>query len=203
MFPMGNIIDIIIKYIEDLGYVGLFILMVLDSTLLPLPSEVVLSFTGYLVYLGKMDLILATLVTTAASLVGAMVNYVLGYYVGYNAVLRIGRYFGVSERYLEIARNWFDRYGGPSVMFARLVPGLRALISIPAGVARMNIPKFLVYTAIGSFLWNLIFIYLGFRLGSKWEIVIRWAADYFMYITILLIIVVVALVITRRIRRLH
>jgi membrane protein DedA with SNARE-associated domain len=199
---LGDVVNnLIVNYMDNLGYGGLFLLMTLESASLPLPSEVILPLAGYLVYIGHMDYLVAVIVSTAASLVGSMVDYALGYYVGYEVVLRVGRYVGIRESHLYAARNWFNRYGGPSVMIARLVPGLRGLISIPAGVARMSILLFLAYTAAGSLAWNALLIYLGFRLGHGWRIVMGWVLDYSIYMILLLVAVVVTLVVISRLRR--
>ncbi|MGC9135724.1 DedA family protein [Caldivirga sp.] len=191
----------VIFVMENMGYVGLFILMILESLSLPIPSEVILPFTGYLIYIGHLSLIPALIDSTIASLVGSLILYLLSYYIGYSIVLKLGKYVGISKKHLDAAEQWFNKYGGISVVLAKFIPGIRALISIPAGVARMNVWLFMVYTIIGSTIWNIVLIYIGLSLGPAWETGLTLISKYIDYLALALIIAIVAFMIVVRIHR--
>ena len=191
----------VVFIMENMGYVGLFILMILESLSLPIPSEVILPFTGYLIYIGRLNLILALIDSIIASLVGSLILYLLSYYVGYSIVLKLGKYIGISKRHLDAAEQWFNKYGGISVFLAKFIPGIRALISIPAGVARMNVWLFMVYTIMGSIIWNIVLIYIGLSLGPAWKTGLTLVSKYIDYLALALIVVIILLVIVVRSRR--
>jgi membrane protein DedA with SNARE-associated domain len=155
--------------VADWGYTGIFVLMVLESSSLPIPSEVVLPFTGFLVSQGVFNFWAAVLVATAAAIVGSLVDYYIGL-KGIEALTRhkiLGRtLFSVEQ--LTVAGKWFHKYGALTIFLARLIPGIRTLISFPAGAARMPLAKFLVFTTAGCLLWNSILIYVGYYLGYNW-----------------------------------
>ncbi|ABW02516.1 DedA family protein [Caldivirga maquilingensis] len=188
----------VIFIVENMGYMGLFILMTLESLSLPIPSEVILPFTGYLIYIGRLSLIPALIDSVIASLIGSLILYLLSYYVGYSIVLKLGKYVGISRRHLDAAEQWFNKYGGVSVVLAKFIPGIRALISIPAGVARMNVWLFMLYTTVGSTIWNIVLIYIGLSLGPAWETGLTLVSRYIDYLALALIAVVIVLVIAAR-----
>ncbi|MFP3257983.1 MAG: DedA family protein, partial [Caldivirga sp.] len=134
---LGPIVSIVISTMENMGYLGLLILMILESLALPIPSEVILPFSGYLIYLGKLNLVLTIIDATVASIIGSLVEYALSYYIGYSVVLKVGKFMGLTESHLKLAESWFNRYGWLSIIAAKFVPGVRALISVPAGIVRM------------------------------------------------------------------
>jgi membrane protein DedA with SNARE-associated domain len=157
--------------VEYWGYTGLFALMVLESSSLPIPSEVILPFVGFLISKpnSNFNFWLSVFVATAAALVGSLIDY----YIGLKGIeiLTKRRILGrvlLSEDQLSVASHWFYKYGAAAIFLARLVPGLRTLISFPAGAAKMPIVKFLVYTTVGCVVWNALLIYVGFYLGSNW-----------------------------------
>jgi membrane protein DedA with SNARE-associated domain len=171
-------------------YFGIFGLMLLESSSLPVPSEVILPFAGYLVSTGfNLNFWLVTLVATVAAIIGSLIDY----YIGLKGIEALTKYrilgralFSMDQ--LTFAGKWFKKYGSSAVFIARLIPGLRTIISFPAGAAKMPLPKFLVFTTIGCLLWNSILIYVGYYLGSNW----REVAGVLQY---LLIGVVIALVV--------
>ncbi|GGP22356.1 alkaline phosphatase [Thermocladium modestius] len=153
------------------GYAGVFSLMVMESASLPVPSELVLPYAGYLAFLGYLGLTQTILVSTLASLVGSLIDYWLGLIAGRPIVLRLGRYIGIREDHLSKAEKWFDSRGRFAVLLARFVPGLRSIISIPAGIAEMNVWEFLIYTTIGSGAWNAGLVVMGYYLGQNWGLI--------------------------------
>lgn len=153
----------------NIGYPGLFALMAMESAALPVPSELVLPFAGYLVYLGKMNLGLAILDGTAAGLVGALVDYYLALWLGRPVVYRVMGRLGISQSHLDDGERWIDSKGSWSVFVARFIPGIRSVISIPAGLLRMKMRPFAILTTAGSFVWSAVLIYVGYSAGPLWQ----------------------------------
>jgi membrane protein DedA with SNARE-associated domain len=141
--------------------------MTLEGATLPVPSEIVLPLTGFLVYQGKLEFWTAVIAATLGSLVGTIVDFGIGYYLGRPAVLRYGRKIGLSEKHLMITEKWFANHGSPAVLLARFVPLLRTVIAFPAGTAKMKISKFLAYSTVGIVIWDVILIYLGVLAGQN------------------------------------
>ncbi len=161
--------------ISTLGYPGIFLLMFLESTSLPIPSEVILPFSGYLVSVGRLDLWVVILLSTAAGIAGSLVDYYLGRLVtasvwrNQRVLRRLHLAEGGGRDSLERAERWFNRYSAKAVLFTRMILGMRTLISFPAGAAKMSMREFLAYSAVGCFLWNALLTILGLYLGSHWS----------------------------------
>ena len=158
------------RTVSSWGYGGFFGLMILEASSLPIPSEIILPFAGYLVSLGHLDFWLTLIVATVAAVAGSMIDYFIG--LKGVEVLTKYRLLGravFSENQLKIAAGYFSKYGSAMVFFGRLIPAVRTLISFPAGAVRMPLVKFLAYTVAGCILWNSLLIYVGFYLGSRWE----------------------------------
>lgn len=175
----GNIVQQLTNYIVQLvssnGYLSVFILMTLESALVPIPSEIVMPFAGYLVFLKKLDFVLVGLTGATANLAGSLIAYLIGLYVGRAAVLKYGKYVLLREKHLKIAEKWFSRHGDKTILISRMLPVIRTVISLPAGFARMNFKKFITYTFVGSLPWNFFLTYLGFVLAEKWETILNFA----------------------------
>ena len=154
--------------ISTYGYVGIFILMVLESSSIPIPSEVILPFSGYLASQGHLNLWLIIGITTVAGVAGSVIDYYLGFLLGLEGVKRL-RYLPVKDSHLELAVKWFNAYGSLAVLGSRLIPAFRTLISFPAGIVRMNKTKFISYTALGCIVWNTILAFAGFYAGVHWQ----------------------------------
>jgi len=161
--------SIIIDAISSSGYLGIVFLMAMESAVMPVPSEIVMPFSGYLVLQGTFDLWLVTLAGTAGNLIGSWAAYAAGHKLGRPAILKYGKYVLLRERHLVLAERWFERHGDMAIFFSRLMPVVRTVISLPAGVAKMNLTKFSTYTFVGSIPWNLALTYAGFWLGANWE----------------------------------
>jgi membrane protein DedA with SNARE-associated domain len=167
------ILEILAKFVIDTisasGYLGIVILMGIESACIPLPSEIIMPFSGYLVFRGDFELFRVGLAGAFGCVVGSVPAYYLGLYGGRPLVERYGKYVLISHRDLDTADRWFDRYGDWAIFFSRLLPVVRTFISFPAGVARMNFPRFVAYTFIGSFPWCLGLAYVGMKLGENWD----------------------------------
>jgi membrane protein DedA with SNARE-associated domain len=155
--------------VSSWGYTGVFVLMLLESSSLPIPSEMILPFTGYVVSLGQLNLWWSIAVATAAGISGSLVDYYIGW-KGWNFLTQhriLGKSL-FSKSQFDVAAGWFSRHGSIVVFLSRLVPGFRTLVSFPAGAIKMPLTKFAVYTTAGCLLWNSLLIYFGYFLGSQW-----------------------------------
>ena len=173
--PLGNLAAWITDVIEALGYVGVAMLIALENVFPPIPSEAILPLSGFLAGQGRFWLPLVVLAATVGSVMGALVLYGISRWLGEERVRRLvtryGRWLTIGEEDLDRAQGWFDRHGSAVVFLGRLVPVVRSLVSIPAGVERMPLGRFTLYTALGSGLWNVALIGLGWVLGDRWEVV--------------------------------
>ncbi|HEY5460276.1 MAG TPA: DedA family protein [Deferrimonas sp.] len=159
---------LVIFVISSLGLPGIVLLMAIESACIPLPSEVIMPFSGYLVYKGVHTLLEVSLAGAFGCVVGSVPAYYLGMYGGRPLIEKYGKYILMSRQDLDMADRWFTRHGEATVFFARMLPVIRTFIAFPAGVARMNMKRFLLYTFAGSFPWCLGLAYLGMVLGEKW-----------------------------------
>jgi len=160
----------VIYVISQMGLPGIVFLMAIESACIPLPSEVIMPFSGYLVFLGKYSLWSVGLAGAVGCVVGSIPAYYLGMYGGRPLIERYGKYILMSRHDLDMADRWFDRHGEATVFFARLLPIIRTFIAFPAGVARMEMKRFIGYTFAGSLPWCLGLAYVGMVLGAKWPI---------------------------------
>ena len=174
------IFNTIVNLLNQTGYLGIFVLMVMESATLPIPSEVVLPLGGYLVSQGRLEFWSTVAVATVGSLVGTMVDYGIGYYLGRPAVLRYGRIVRFSEKRLETTEKWFATHGRSVVLLARFVPLLRTLIAFPAGVVRMDLKRFLLFSAVGILVWDIALVYLGFLAGQNSTAIANTLQVYFL-----------------------
>jgi membrane protein DedA with SNARE-associated domain len=163
------IASFILATISSSGYLGIILLMAIESACIPLPSEIIMPFSGYLVFRGDFRLFWVGLAGGFGCVVGSALAYYLGLYGGRPLVERYGKYVLIFHRDLDLADRWFNHYGDWAIFFSRLLPVLRTFISFPAGVARMNFPRFVVYTFLGSFPWCLGLAYIGMKLGQNWD----------------------------------
>ncbi len=152
-----------------LGYSGVVLLMAIESACIPLPSEIIMPFSGYLVSKGEMNLWLVALAGAVGCVLGSMVAYWVGMYGGRPLIEKYGKYILISHHDLDLADRWFKKYGEIIVFASRLLSAIRTFIAFPAGVARMNIPRFIIYTFAGSLPWCLGLAYVGQKLGEQWD----------------------------------
>lgn len=161
--------NFIISVISTSGYVGITILMAIESAAIPLPSEIIMPFSGYLVSQGNFSFWWVSIWGAIGNVLGSMIAYAVGFWGGRPLIERYGKYILIRKHELDRADNWFKNYGQSTVFFSRLLPAVRTFISLPAGMAKMNIGKFAMYTFAGSFPWSLGLTYVGYRLGGEWE----------------------------------
>ncbi len=166
-----EIANTIVGYIGDMGYWGIFLLMFLESTFFPFPSEIIMIPAGYLASKGEMNIYIVILVGIVGSVAGALFNYYLAMHFGRGFILRYGKYFFIKEETLDKLEAFFTKHGELSTFNGRLIPGIRQLISLPAGLARMNIAKFSFYSGLGAGIWVIVLVALGYLLGSNEELI--------------------------------
>lgn len=169
----------------------IFVGMALESANIPIPSELIFGFAGYLVYLGKLNFWLATTYGVLGGLFGSIISYAIGYYGGRPFVLKYGKYFFVTRDKMELADRWFDRYGMIAVFAGRLLPVIRTFISLPAGFARVDFTKFVIYTILGSVPWTIALTYLGVILGENWHLINTYGHQISIYVIVLLLVTAV------------
>jgi len=183
------VFNTIVNLLNQTGYLGIFVLMVMESATLPIPSEVVLPLGGYLVSQGRLEFWSTVAVATVGSLIGTMVDYGIGYYLGRPAVLRYGRIVRFSEKRLETTEKWFASHGRSVVLLARFVPLLRTLIAFPAGLVKMDLKRFLVYSAAGILAWDIALVYLGVLAGQNSTAIASTLQSYFLPLGVAAVVV--------------
>ena len=192
----SGIEDRVIDIVDTFGYIGIAVLIILENVFPPIPSEIILPLTGFLAGQGRLTLAWVIVAATVGSVIGALVLYFLGHWFGevriYAFIRRYGRFFLLKEADLDKANAWFGRHSNKAVLIGRLVPVVRSLVSLPAGVTRMPLTSFVIYSAIGSAIWNSILVGSGWALGSRWEQVSQYA-NYLQYAVILAVLVAVVL----------
>jgi len=180
----------LVDLIFDWGYLGIFLLMAIESSFIPFPSEIVLIPAGYLAYNGEMNVVAIMGSALSGSLVGAFINYYLALTLGRKMLKRYGKYFFIKENALEKMDSFFAKHGHISTFTGRLIPGIRQLISIPAGLAKMNLVEFSLYTTLGAGIWAFILTMLGYFIGQNQELI----NIYLKQITIAVAVVVILFV---------
>ncbi len=162
------------QLISSTGYAGLFILMVLESMVMPIPSELVMPFAGFLIVDGKMDFLMVVLVASLASLTGSLLSYYIAYFGEKELIHRYGRFFLLNREHLEKTEKWFKKHGNITILIGRFIPIVRHLISLPAGFARMDVKKFISFTLIGATAWNTFLLFVGMRFRERWNEIHRY-----------------------------
>ena len=180
----------IVSLIENYGYIGLYLGMLLEAIIIIIPSELILAMGGILAAQGYMAFWGVFFVGLLGSLSCALVIYYIGYYGGRPFIEKYGKHFFMKEEDIAVADRWFNKYGMIAALLGRNFPIVRTLISFPIGVTRLNVYKFMLYSTIGSIPWTFIFVYAGFQLGDKWEVV----ANYIDALKIPIIIILLALI---------
>jgi membrane protein DedA with SNARE-associated domain len=162
-----------IYIIQTMGYWGVFIGMTLESACIPIPSEIIMPFSGYVVWQGttNMTLLGITLVGAVGNLIGSLIAYFVGLKGGRPFLEKYGKYIFISHSKLELADRWFERYGWEAVLISRMLPVIRTFISLPAGIANMDLKKFSLYTFLGSLPWSFALAYIGVQLGPNWDVI--------------------------------
>ena len=193
-----SIIDWLVNAISTIGYPGVFISVFLESFFAPIPSEIILPFSGFVASSGKMSLVLVIIIATVAAYLGSLPFYFIGRWGEkpvINFINKYGKYLFIQQKDVDKVFGAFDKYGKGVVFFGRLIPMIRTLISFPAGVAKMQFARFSMYTLLGSLTWNILLTYAGYQLGDHWSVVSKWIEKYQNVILVLIIIAVLLYII--------
>lgn len=192
---MANLIEVISVFALDVisrfGYSGVFILSLLESAGIPIPSEVVVPFSGFLVNSGRFSFWPLVFVVTFANLVGSIILFFIGK-KGFRWILEnYGKYIFVSKKDLDISDEWFKKHGIKAVFFGRMLPIVRTFISLPAGIAEINFKKFVIFTFLGGLPWNFVLALIGVKAGENWNSVLKYFREFNIFIVALLVILIV------------
>jgi membrane protein DedA with SNARE-associated domain len=185
------IVNYVTAFISAVSYAGIFVLMFLESTMIPLPSELVMPFAGFLVALEQMNLWAAIIFATLGSLAGSLFGYWLGHRFSGRLVRKFGKYFLLNKEHLAKAQKYFKSHGNKTIFFSRFIPGIRHVISVPAGAGKMNLKKFSVLTVLGAGIWNTFLLYLGYILQKNWQTVYRYSG----YVDMIVIAIIALLLV--------
>lgn len=187
--------------VRDIGYPGLFLLIVLESTMVPIPSLLVMPFAGFLASKGEFSLPVILIINSSAALTGSSLSYWLGASGGKPLLLRYGKWLFIRPKDIEKTEAYFAKHGGKTIFIGRFLPVVRHLISIPAGIARMPLPNFLTLTFLGSTIWGGGLMVLGYQLGANWESVAQKAKRFDLLIAGLIVIAILAVAVRFMLRR--
>jgi membrane protein DedA with SNARE-associated domain len=195
-------------FINEYGYFGIVLLIFLENVFPPIPSEVILTFGGFMTTTSNLSIVGVVFFSTVGSVIGAIVLYAIGLQLDVERLEKIvdkwGRILRVTKKDIHRADEWFDKYGPWTVFFCRFVPLIRSLISIPAGMSNMNFGLFLLLTACGTLIWNSVLVYLGATVGESWESIVVKMEIYSRVIYIVLLLLMISLVVlfvSKRIKR--
>ncbi|MDD6323269.1 MAG: DedA family protein [Bacilli bacterium] len=192
--------EAIISIMNQFGYVGVFLLIAIENIFPPIPSEVILLFGGFMTTYSSMNLFGVTLVSTLGSLLGAVALYYIGKILNKERLKKIvrgkaGKILRLKEKDIDMADQWFDTKGNKTVFFCRFIPLVRSLISIPAGMSEMNMKKFVLYTILGSTVWNFVLTFVGSKVGQNWKAIARGLDQYsHVIVAILLMVFFIAII---------
>jgi membrane protein DedA with SNARE-associated domain len=184
------LVEFITSFIAHLGYTGIFSLMILESALIPIPSEIIMPFSGFLSSTTRLDPFLVILSGSLGNLVGSVLTYYLGIKAGRKFILKYGKYILLKKEHLELTENLFKRYGDRISFVGRLLPIIRTYVSLPAGIGKTSFTKFVIYTFAGSIVWNSMLTYIGMSLGTNWKNIDK----YSIYLDIAAVLLVAAFV---------
>ncbi len=186
-----QIFSFVISLVEKSGYTGIFVLMALANSMIPIPSEVILPVAGYLVFLGQLNFWVVLIVSSIASLIGTLVDYWIGYYIGRAAILKYGRYVRLNENHLKTTEKWFAKYGEVTVLLMKFVPLIRVLVAFPAGFAEMKLWRFILFSIVGIFVYGAILIYLGELLGRNYLKIVSTLSNAFLAVEISAVVIAI------------
>ena len=185
------LVQYIVVFIANTGYASVVILMMLESMVAPVPSEAVMPFAGFLVVTGQFTFAGVVFFSTLGSIIGSLISYYIGYYGGRPLVDRFGKYLLLDHHHLEVTEKYFTKKGDITIFISRFIPIIRHLISIPAGMGKMNVLKFSIYTIIGAALWNSFLTYIGIKLKDNWKEVMKYSSIIDKVVLVIIVLVCV------------
>jgi membrane protein DedA with SNARE-associated domain len=186
-----DIINIITSLVSTYGYLGIFIAAFAETIFPPIPSELIFPLAGFVGFKSNFTYFETFLLASSGAVgatIGAIVIYLVSFKIGRIAIVKLGKYVFVNEKKIESAERWFEKYGVYAVFLGRMAPGVRELISVPAGIARMPFAKFVTFTFFGSLIWSVILVFSGYFLGNSWESLSETLSDYFTLISVIVLL---------------
>lgn len=195
---MEQISQAFLNFIDSWGYVAVAILMAMENACIPVPSELILGFAGYLVSADRMTFTGAMIAGMVGGMVGSIFAYVVGATGGRKFVDKYGKYFFIKKSHVDLAQRWFDKYGIRAVFFSRMLPVVRTFISLPAGFARVNFKQFLFYTFAGSLPWTALILWAGLMLGDNWEYLLELGHKFSLAFVVVSVVIIVWLYLRRK-----
>jgi len=186
-----HLILYIVAFIKSTGYASVLILMMLESMVAPVPSEAVMPFAGFLVESGQFTFAGVVFFSTLGSIIGSLISYYIGYYGGRPLVDKFGKYLLLDHHHLEVTEKYFKKKGDITIFISRFIPIIRHLISIPAGMGKMKVWKFSVYTIIGAALWNSFLTFVGIKLKDNWNEVMKYSSIIDKVVLVVLVLICV------------
>jgi membrane protein DedA with SNARE-associated domain len=186
-----DIINIITSLVSTYGYLGIFIAAFAETIFPPIPSELIFPLAGFVGFKSNFTYFETFLMASSGAVgatFGAIVIYIVSFKIGRIAIVKLGKYVFVSEKKIESAERWFEKYGIYAVFLGRMAPGVRELISVPAGIARMPFAKYVTFTFFGSLIWSVILVFSGYFLGNSWESLSETLSDYFTLISVIVLL---------------
>ena len=190
---MSGFTEMFLGFIDVWGYTAVAVLMAAENACIPIPSELILGFAGFMVYDGRMTFVGATIAGMIGGMAGSIFAYYVGYYGGRPFVDKYGKYFFIHKSHVDLAQRWFDKYGIKAVFFSRMLPVVRTFISLPAGFARVPMRPFLFYTFLGSLPWTMLIIGCGMLLGESWQMMLTIGHEASIAFVIISVIIVAVL----------
>ena len=187
---VAHFTQIFLSFIASWGYVAVAVLMAAENACIPIPSELILGFAGYLIFAGHMSFEGALLAGMVGGLLGSLFAYEVGARGGRPFVDKYGKYFLIKQSHVNVAQDWFDRYGLKAVFFSRMLPVVRTFISLPAGFARVDSKRFFLYTIMGSLPWTAAILYAGMVLGESWTDLMEYGHEASMIFVVVAVIVI-------------
>ena len=197
------IFKIILNFVQSFGYIGIFLMTFVESTFIPMPSEFTLIPAGYLVARGDMNILPVLLSSVLGALLGSLFNYFIAYYFGRKLFTIYGKYFFLNSQQLNTIELFFTRYGGISTLLGRMLPGIKHFISFPAGLAKMNLHLFSLYTTIGSFFWLSFLLYLGYVVGTNQQLISTYIKKFNLIIVFFVVCIILFLYILKKFKGLN
>ncbi|NDK08869.1 DedA family protein [Candidatus Gracilibacteria bacterium] len=190
---MHELVDFIVNIVGDMGYVGIYLMMTVESSFIPFPSEVAMIPAGYLASIGKMNFLYAFIAGTMGAMTGSIINYVLGFYLGgpiiKTLVHKYGKYIFLKEDHYIQAETYFQKHGSITTFLGRFIPAVRQLISVPAGIFKMNFIKFISYTFLGASIWNLVLMGIGYVAGENKDLIEKYSKEL-LFLTLAFVVII-------------
>lgn len=187
-----------LEFIATWGYLAIALLMALENACIPIPSELILGFAGYLVSIGQINFAEAVVAGIIGGMLGSIVTFYIGYWGGRPFINKYGKYFFMKKSHIDTAQRWFDKYGVKAVFFSRMLPVVRTFISLPAGFAGIDIKKFIIFTFAGTLPWTVLIIYIGKALGNNWQQMLAIGHEFSLAISAIIVLAILYLYLRHR-----